>query len=228
MPTIIPEIATDTPSLLTRLRDLAPKRPLSLFEALRLAELQANRLLELRNVTRLPVRSEIVSSLPRICVEYDFDMPDHAAGASIWDTSRKTWVITLNPAHPDTRQHFTLLHEYKHILDHGQPGLRGDVSGRYYGLTPTEYVADYFAGCVLMPKRLVKSVWVKGVQRPRDLALVFDVSEAAISVRLRQIGLTTPSQRCAAAAPTEPAKFNPKTGGRYRSRAAPYQRGATL
>lgn len=195
--TTIPETAADTPSLLTRLRDLAPRRPLSLFEALRLAELQANRLLELSNVTRLPVPSEIISSLPRICVDYDFDMPDHAAGASVWDTTRKTWVITINPTHPDTRQHFTLLHEYKHILDHGQPGLRGNVSSRYYGLTPTEYVADYFAGCVLMPKRLVKRAWVKGVQRPRDLALAFDVSEAAISVRLRQIGLVERPTRCA-------------------------------
>jgi Zn-dependent peptidase ImmA (M78 family) len=224
MPNTSPHGAADAPSLLARLRALAPKRPLTLFEALRLAELQANRLLELSGVTELPVSSEIVTGLPRICVEYDFDMPDHAAGASDWDTTRKTWVVTLNPLHPDTRQHFTLLHEYKHILDHGLPGLRSDVHGRYYGLTPAEYVADYFAGCALMPKRLVKRAWGQRVQRPADLALLFDVSEAAISVRLRQIGLVEPAQRCAPGAPAKRAKTIADT--RYRGRSTPHRSGA--
>jgi Zn-dependent peptidase ImmA (M78 family) len=223
MTTTIHEGAPDTPSLLARLRALAPTRALTLFEALRLAELQANRLLEISGIADLPVPSEIVTGLPRICVEYDFDMPDHAAGASDWDTPRKTWVITLNPTHPDTRQHFTLLHEYKHILDHGQPGLRPDIRGRYYGLTPSEYVADYFAGCALMPKRLVKRAWGQGVQRPNDLALLFDVSKAAICVRLRQIGLTEPAQRCA---PSPAAKHaHPRTNPRYRGRSTPRESG---
>ncbi len=221
-PTITDKSA-EAPSLLARLRALAPKRALTLFDALRLAELQANRLLELSDIAEMPVPSEIVTGLPHICVEYDFDMPDQAAGASDWDTTRKTWVITLNPTHPDTRQHFTLLHEYKHILDHGQPGLRPDIRGRYYRLTPSEYVADYFAGCVLMPKRLVKRAWGQGHQRPGDLALLFDVSEAAISVRLRQIGLTEPAQRCAPPPVAKPA--NPRTNVRYRGRSTSHQSG---
>jgi hypothetical protein len=39
-----------------------------------------------------------------------------------------------------------------HIIDHYHPGLGGYLPQTIYGLTPVEYVAEYFAGCVLMPK----------------------------------------------------------------------------
>jgi Zn-dependent peptidase ImmA (M78 family) len=198
----------EVPSVLASLRRLAPQRPLQLFEALRVAELQANRFLEISEIHETPVPSEIVSRLPRISVEYDFDMPDSASGASDWDDTSKTWVLTINGRQVDTRQRFTLLHEYKHILDHGHAALRVDPGRRYFGLPPVEYVADYFAGCALMPKLLVKRAWGQGIQRSHDLALLFDVSQRAMEVRLAQIGLTDTAARCA---PPEPRsrRFTP-------------------
>lgn len=211
----------EVPSVLASLRRLAPQRPLQLFEALRVAELQANWLLEISKIHETPVPSEIVSRMPRVSVEYDFDMPDSASGASDWDGTSKTWVVTINGRQADTRQRFTLLHEYKHILDHGHAALRADHGRRYFGLPPVEYVADYFAGCALMPKLLVKRAWGQGIQRSHDLALLFDVSQRAMEVRLAQIGLTDSAVRCA----PQTARSSPasQSRGHYRRTQSPQE-----
>jgi Zn-dependent peptidase ImmA (M78 family) len=179
-------------SVLAALRQLIPRRPLTLDEALRLAELQANRLLQLRNGLDIPVPTTVVTELPRITVEHDPDLPAHAAsGCSDWDYRRHRWVISLNPTEPRRRRRFTVLHEYKHIVDHGSPGIR---PSRYPYQRPTaEIVADYFAGCVLIPKRQLAAAYYDGIQRPADLAQLFDVSKEAIQVRLAQIGLANTS-----------------------------------
>lgn len=176
-------------SVLATLRALLPQRPLTLLEALRVAELQANRLLALRGMADdAPVPDTIVTELPRIRVDYDTDMP--CSGASDWDTRTRCWVITLNALEPETRQRFSLLHEYKHIIDHGSAGLINIGDRTVYGHSPSEYLAEYFAGCVLMPKRLVRRAWAEGIQRVTDLAELFDVSPRAMTVRLAQLNLT--------------------------------------
>src|SRR6266542_3903344 len=158
----------EQPRVLAVLRSVLPsKRRLWFGEALRIAELQANKLLEQASITDGPVPSEIVTGLPRIAVEYDIDMP--CSGASDWDSHRRTWVITLNALEPETRHRFSLLHEYHHIICHGSPGLVDLGSFRYFGRETVEYVAEYFAGCALMPKRLVKRAWGEGIQRLSEL-----------------------------------------------------------
>lgn len=139
--------------------------------------------------------AEIVTSLPHITIEYEVGMP--CSGVSDWDSHRKTWVITLNALEPDTRHRITILHEYKHIIDHGSPGLVDLGNFRPFGIPPVEYVAEYFAGCTLMPKRLVKRACGDGLQRLGDLADFFEVSPRAMAVRLEQLGLAEPLPRCA-------------------------------
>lgn len=177
-------------SVLATLRRFTPNRPLNLEEALRVAEWQATRLLELRGALDLPVPTTVVTELPRITVEHDPELPANAAsGSSTWDYQRRSWVISLNPTEPRTRRRFTVLHEYKHILDHGSYGIRAMVRQLPFERPAEEVVADYFAGCVLMPKRLLTAAFYDGIQRPADLAELFDVSEPAIRVRLNQVGL---------------------------------------
>ena len=138
-------------SVLASLRALVPNYPITLDEALRLAERQATRLLELCGGATVPVSTRIVSNQPRITVEPDPELPAHAAsGCSDWDSHRRTWIISLNPTESRRRQRFTVLHEYKHILDHPGPGIR--PSRQSYQRPAAEIVADYFAGCVLIPK----------------------------------------------------------------------------
>jgi len=82
------------------------------------------------------------------------------------------------------------MHEYKHILDHYNLGFTAETrsTSRF---DPVEYVADYFAGCVLAPKLWLRSAYYGGIQRTSELADLFHVSVRAIEVRLAQVGITT-------------------------------------
>lgn len=186
-------------SVLGQLRSLMPARVLTCREALQRAELQADRLLRLHHIANAPVPSEIVTEAPRIVVDYDWNSPVN--GSAHWNGS--DWVITLSGADSHLRQRFSLLHEYKHIVDHptrhfirGGHGMSADLMA--------ERVADYFAASVLMPKAWVKTAFFTGTQRVEDLALHFDVSRQAMSVRLRQLGLSEPSRRCRSALVSAP------------------------
>lgn len=179
--------------MLASLRGLVPARRVLFSEALHLAELQAHRLLELTDVSDGPVPSEIVSELPRIRVGYR-RLP--TSGMSYWDGPGRSWVIGINADEPPTRQRFTLLHEYKHIIDHGRTDQLYTGNQRVSAHQQAEQAADFFAGCVLMPKHLMKRAWGEGVQKPAELAEYFDVSPRAIEVRLAQLGLGEPTARC--------------------------------
>lgn len=182
-------------SVLSSLRALLPPRSLQFDDGLRIAERQAELLLRLRHIDGLPVPMAVIGDLPKITIVYDRNLPTHAtSGVSDWDEHRRTWVISLNPCEPRSRQRFSGLHEYKHIVDYGHPGFAAGTPRSIYGLRPTEYIADYFAGCVLVPKRLLQRAFFDGIQHPSDLAQLFDVSSKAIRVRLLQVGLAEPAQ----------------------------------
>lgn len=181
----------ETRSTLASLRAVIPLRPLEAGEALQVAELQAARLLELTDSTESPLDWTTVAALPRLRIRRE---PLPTSGMSFWDGHN--WVIVLNASEPVTRQRFTLLHEYKHIVDHGATDRLYPGTARRSAEDAAEQAADYFAGCALMPKRLVKRAWGRGLQRPAELARYFGVSERAIEVRLAQLGLVTPRSRC--------------------------------
>lgn len=65
-----------------------------------------------------------------------------------------------------------------------------------------ELICDYFAACLLMPKRLLVRVWTTGGSRlPRtDLARLFGVSPQALDIRLKALGLVENHERCSARA----------------------------
>lgn len=186
-----PELST-----LARLRSCIPQHhQVTWSDALRIAELHANRLLELSSVRQGPTPIEIVTTLPKITVRY-VDQP--VAGASFWDPRNRQWIIHVNRYDRRTRKRFTIAHEYKHIIDHGStdrlyPDPRRAGSQR-------EAAADYFAACLLMPRRLVKQAWGRGIQRIPDLAAHFQVSEQAMKYRVDQLRLVDqnhePARRC--------------------------------
>ena len=182
-----------TDSVLSRLRALIPRRCLTNYESLRLAELQANRLLELFTIAGPLVPSELVTELPRLEVRFDPDLP--ASGTTHWEAGR--WVITLNASEPSVRRRFSLMHEFKHVLDHTtRQYLYGDVANNLDAAARAERAADQFAACLLMPKRWIKSEWFSSGQRPSIAARRFDVSPQALSVRLWKLGMAPDVQRC--------------------------------
>ena len=152
-------------SVLASLRTVIPTRNHITFpEALRIAELHANRLLELHHISDGPTPNEIITELPKLQIEF-VEAP--VSGASFWNGH--VWIIQLNRAESFTRQRFTLAHEYKHIIDHGAAARLYTGSGNVYAADQAEQAADYFAGCLLVPRRLLKRAWGNGLQRPREL-----------------------------------------------------------
>lgn len=189
------ETKIDGVSVLKSLRSLMPHRVLSYSESKQRAELQANRLLSLHGVSRGPVPIEIVSELPRLRVEQSYDLP--VSGSAHWDGG--SWVLTVNAAEFSLRQRFSVMHEFKHVLDHPTRHLtHGDSRARFTSDRMSEKVADYFAACVLMPKAWVKTAFYNDrVQSIEALADLFQVSPMAMSFRLSQLGLAVPFDRCA-------------------------------
>lgn len=190
------KISTSPPSVLASLRALTPRRRLNLAEALQIAELQATRLYQLIADER-GILEHHLTGLPRISVIYE-DIA--VSGMSHWNG--REWIITLCASDSRARQRFTLLHEFKHIIDHAQTDWLYVGDRRHTPQEQAEAAADYFAGCALVGRRELKSAWGNRIQRIEDLAAHFGVSVQAVQVRLAQTGLDViadriPTRRCA-------------------------------
>ena len=170
-----------TPSILSSLRSLSPRRRLDRDGARIIAEHQAIKLIELFGAHD-GLREDHIAGLPRVRIVRE-DLP--TSGLSYWNGIE--WIIALNENESPERQRFSLLHEYKHVIDHGQAGLL------YASEQEAERAADYFAGCALITKRDLKRVYCTITQKTDALASYFGVSAAAVRVRLEQTGLVDPS-----------------------------------
>jgi len=177
-----------TPSILASLRTLIPSRDCDFDEALAVAERQATKLADLlraRDGSFDGIQLHHIAELPRIQVVYD-SLP--VSGMSYWNG--QTWILAIAASDTPARQRFTLLHEFKHILDHGATARLYQGTAKRSAQTQAEQVADYFAGCALVPKTALKRAWGNGMQRLDALADFFGVSEPAMQVRLDQTGLS--------------------------------------
>jgi hypothetical protein len=184
---------TGNESVLRTLRALVPQRRLSYFESLRIAELQANRMLELFEIEGPLVPSELITELPRVQVRVEDDLP--VSGSTHWENGK--WVITLNGSEPVARQRFSLMHEFKHAVDHTtRDFLYGHADDDAVASARAERAADHFAACVLMPKRWIKSQWAS-TQQVSVLSRRLGVSSRALSVRLYHLGMAGETPRCA-------------------------------
>lgn len=179
-------------SVLASLRALVPARPLTPSEALRIAELQANHLLRHFQIETATVPEEIVSELPRVRVVREEGMA--VSGAAHW--SGRYWIIAVCADEPLFRQRFSVMHEFKHVLDHSTKHFLYHDRPFQSAEQQAERVADYFAACLLMPKKVVKRLWYQGPQNIVQLAETLSVSARALRFRLDQLGLTEPPSRC--------------------------------
>lgn len=201
--------AAHEPSVLAMLRALVPRRPLTPSEALRIAELQANHLLRHFRIETSTVPEEIVSELPRIRVVREDGLA--VSGAVHWNG--RHWIITINADEAIFRQRFSVMHEFKHVLDHTTKHFLYHDRPFQTAADQAERVADYFAACLLMPKRVVKRLWCQGNQNIVRLAETLYVSPRALRFRLDQLGLTEPPKRCHSARYRRP-RSTATVGGR--------------
>jgi Zn-dependent peptidase ImmA (M78 family) len=182
--------------IIKQLRSLMPVRPLEEHEARSVAERQATKLLALLDQHEPAVDVGLISELPKVEVKVDSALSGTGIlGFSNW--SRGRWLIVVNRYDSATRRRFTLGHEFKHVLDHpyikviysklGSNDKERDEA--------TERICDYFAACLLMPRNWLKRTWASGTQDQAMLAAKFYVSEAAMGIRLQQIGLVEQKSR---------------------------------
>lgn len=182
---------TTPTAILRHLRDLQPDRNLEDHEARSVAERQALRLLEILGQRGPSVNVSLIAELPRIEVRVEPRLG--VSGFSQW--SRGRWLIAVNRDDSLVRRRFTLAHELKHVLDHpfiahAYLDQRGRPDDDF-----AEKICDYFAACLLIPRPWLKREWTGGLQDQAQLAQRFNVSEMAMAIRLRQLGLSEPRSR---------------------------------
>jgi Zn-dependent peptidase ImmA (M78 family) len=183
--------------VINQLRALLPLRPVTLSEAFAVAELQANKLLQLLDIQAPAVDIAKIAGLPKIEIHLE---PRHRmptlAGFSQWSDGR--WLIVVNRNSVPGRRRFTLAHEFKHILDHNAARIAYKAIGhgdeRRHD-QQIELICNHFAACVLMPRMWVKRAWARGVQDEEALAGLFKVSIEAMHTRLVYLGFVADSDR---------------------------------
>ncbi|MBJ7519117.1 MAG: ImmA/IrrE family metallo-endopeptidase [Solirubrobacteraceae bacterium] len=200
LPATEPE--TSASGLLERVRALVPRRALTDGQARTLAERQAaalRRALKLTDTPKLPTGA--LHDLPFLHVTYRAKFPTSGMATR----TGLGWVIVIRSDEPQVRQRFSLAHELKHLLD--DPFMRLQTTALTDGLYPdtalatrherTERICDAFAAALLMPRALIRRDWVDGHQAIPGLASRYGVSRPAMEIRLRQLGLISPTPRCA-------------------------------
>lgn len=183
---------TDAGGWLEKLRAITPHRSLTPTEACVIAERQATLLLDELGLCAPALPQAALSELPWLTVAQHAGFS--ASGLSTY--TNRGWLILLKRDEPKVRQRFSLAHELKHILDDPFISRLYPALGHQSAYDRAERICDYFAGCLLMPKRWLTRDWCSGRQNIARLAARYHVSQAAMRVRLTQLGLLTPTPRC--------------------------------
>lgn len=193
-------------SVLGSLRALIPRQHCQFGQSLSVAERQAARLRRYlasarthRAVESLEAR---LAALPRIRIIHQ---PLLVPSTSRWNG--RSWVICLNRSQPSTRQRFALLHEFKHIIDHGHTHHLYTGDAQTSPTQQAERAADHFASHTLIPPADLQRAWTSGLRHPNALAKHFQAPTATVLVRLAQSHLT--GRR-----PTPPANSPPPSSTR--------------
>lgn len=100
--------------------------------------------------------------------------------------------IYVNYKQAPTRQRFIVAHEIGHFVLHNELINQNEGTVLFRGLGDNweiENQADCFAAALLMPKQTVKDVYKKLNNNIIATCRVFRVSEQAMRVRLRELGL---------------------------------------
>jgi len=151
-----------------------------------LIETLAKKYIKQAKLNQPPVVTELIKQLdisPGIEIR---PLPLKAYHGAVWQLE-DGWIIHLNNEDKPARQRVTLFHEVFHILAYYKATPVFRKRGAKEGLF-NEMLADYFAGCILMPKEWVKEKWTE-VNDLKQMAEIFQVTEVAMWIRLKTMGL---------------------------------------
>jgi Zn-dependent peptidase ImmA (M78 family) len=182
-----------TTSTIRKVRDLMPLKPLSIIESMRIADIQAIRLLSLLGIKEAPVPEAALAGLPRIHIERLTPAP--FSGAAQWTKGR--WLIVVNGSESTGTQRIAIGHELKHILDAPFSDFLYPAQHGFSTHDRWEEICDYFAVSLFMPSQWVKKVFVdEGVRDLTRIARRFDVPVRSMQLRLASLGLVDAPERC--------------------------------
>lgn len=182
---------THNTNIVRELRDMLPKRPITLRDAKVVAEHQATVLLHMLRIVEPPVDISVIVDLPRLTVAIDAELQRRwLSSESGWSHGR--WMIKVNPADTVNRRRFALAHEFKHVLDGPAERLTYRSLGNGNAAEKTcqvEEIADHFAACLLMPRSWIDHAARTGLRDVQQLAAIFAVSPIAMGRRVREMGM---------------------------------------
>lgn len=151
-----------------------------------LVELMAQRYLEMAEVCCPPVPTMVIGLIDQQGFTEVRQVPLKAYHGAIW-RPKEGWVIQVKADDSPAMQRFTTFHEAFHILAHCKTSpvfrKRGAIRGSF-----NEMLADYFASCLLMPRKWVKERWAEVNDLDR-MVEIFGAPKTAICIRLRTLGL---------------------------------------
>jgi hypothetical protein len=119
-----------------------------------------------------------------------FNWDNNLSGKIISDEecgSSSGYAIYVNGNHPHVRKRFTIAHELAHFIYHKDLIGDGIVDDALYrsGLSNAqESMANSLAADILMPMQLLSREINNGCKAIEDLARKFEVSQAAMAIRL--------------------------------------------
>jgi len=166
--------------------DFTGAEPKKLGRPFQLVERLAYKYLRKGKVHGPPTPIELISLLDAERAVEISTIPLKAHHGAIW-CLKDRWIIQLRSRDPPAMRRHTLFHEAFHVLAHrsGSPVFRKmGIEVGYFN----EWLADYFAICILMPREWVKEKWVE-VKDVNRMAESFNVPKLAMWMRLRQLGL---------------------------------------
>jgi len=178
--------------LIAMLRAVPPKRPLTYGVSLHVVRLQAWKLRTWLDAMDEPDLNIIwLRKQKAVPVNFVSSITLGEQSGLTSDAITGRLEMFINDAEPHVRQRFSLLHEFKHVLDwedahilHAKLGS-GDPGRQKRQI---ELLCHEFAANVLMPTHLVKRLWY-GLRDVTTTAAMFNVSAEAMTVRLEKLGL---------------------------------------
>jgi IrrE N-terminal-like domain len=183
--------------LIAELRAVPPKRPLTYGESLQVTRVQAARLRRWADATEPDIN--LIWLIKQRAVPVNF-VASHKLGEESGLTTDQVGgklQMFINGQEPRVRQRFSVLHEFKHVLDFDHAEVLHAKLGNGSAKAQKdmiEWLANEFAGHVLMPTGMVKRLWFS-TQNVSLMASMFNVSVEAMTTRLEILGLIgTPKQ----------------------------------
>jgi hypothetical protein len=178
-------------ALIERLRAIPPHRPLTYGESLRVAQWQAFHLRRWDGGDKPNI--DLLWLVRQRAVPVNF-VASYKLGEESGLTTDQVGgklQMFINEREPRVRQRFSVLHEFKHVLDFDDADrlhARLGSGSRQRHDDQIEWIANEFAGQVLMPTALIKRYWFR-TQDKELMATMFDVSVEAMTTRLERLGL---------------------------------------